>query len=388
MVNIDLLWYFCLPLVLAAVTIFVQHRIIPDITWLQSTGAALIGLAIGALILTGTFYAGKGAKTADTQVVNGEVLSKARTQGTYDEPYDCHCRTVTSGSGKNKTTTRKCETCYRDHYTVNWDCTSNIGEFSIKSEDWTSSAVYALPDPKRFEIITRGDPVSRTENYVNYIKAVPDTLIRPDAASLKEQFKAQIPEYPLEIYDHYHIDRVIPVGISVPNLAEWNAKLSDALKLLGPHKQANAVIVLTKSADTNYFYALQDAWINGKKNDIVLVIGAPNFPRKAAWARVMALTQDQIFQVKLRDDILALDTLTADAVISTLSHETLSTFKRKPMRDFKYLENEIDPPTWLMQLCAAAIVLSYIIFWIYLYRNQHAGAFGRFGHPRLRRSFR
>jgi hypothetical protein len=209
-------------------------------------------------------------------------------------------------------------------------------------------------------------------------------LFRPVAQSLKEKYEAQIPEYPDNVYDFYRVDRVLPIGVSVPNLREWNQKLSQALKTLGPAKQANAVIIITKSADPNYYYALQDAWVNGKKNDVVLVIGAPDFPAKATWVRVMAFTQDRIFQVKLRDDVLVLDSLSADAVIGALSSEISATFKRKHMHDFAYLDAEIDPPFWMMQLCLAALAASYIGFWIYVYRNRDAQAFGRFGHPRFR----
>lgn len=371
MINADLLWYLLVPVFLSAFTIFILHKCVPAITWIESIGAAVGGLLISALIISASFYAGKGSKTSDTQILNGEVLSKERVHGSYIESYQCNCHTVTSGSGNNASSHTECDTCYRNHYTVNWNCNANIGKFTIDSKDWTNTGVYFLPDPNRYIIINKGDPVSKRQNYTNYIKAVPETLFRPLESSLKQRFINQIPSYPIEIYDYYHIDRVFGVGVNIPSIKNWNAKLATALKKLGPQKQANVVIVITKTDDPSYFYALQDSWLGGKKNDIVVVIGSPEFPNKATWVNVMALSQDNIFQVKLRDDILALESLTADNVIDAISTETMSTFKRKRMRDFAYLDAEIDPPAWVMWTCMILDALTYVGFWIFVLINRN-----------------
>jgi hypothetical protein len=368
--SIMLLWLMCVPLVLSIASLFVAHRLANgQLSWGQLTLISAGAMLGSCLFLAMTFYLGKSAKTADTEVWNGQVTSKSRVHGTYIESYSCNCHQSCSGSGKNRSCSEHCDTCYRDHWTVNWSCESTLGHFHIDGADWTSPGVYNLPDPPRYTIIKQGDPVSETHNYTNYIKAVPDTLFRPAAASLKERFAKSIPQYPDQIYDLYHIDRVIPVGVNIPNLREWNNKLSDALKTLGPRKQANSVIVITNTNDPNYFYALQDAWLNGKKNDIVVVIGAPDFPHKPEWVRIMALTQHDIFQVKLRDDIMALDELTPDSVIGAIAGETESTFQRKRMRDFAYLDAEIDPPDWVMITALVFIILVYIGAWFMVWRN-------------------
>jgi hypothetical protein len=334
--------------------------------------APTIILVFGVLLTSLSFYLGQGLKTADTEIWNGEVTSTKRVHGSYVESYQCNCRSVTSGSGKNSSSTTQCDTCYRDHFTVSWLCYTNIDIFRIAHEDWDNRGVYRLPDPPRFTSIKPGDPVAKTNSYTNYIKAVPETLFRPAQSTLKAQFASQIPEYPINVYDIYKINRVLAVGVSIPDLPQWNEKLSEVLKKLGPRKQANAVIVITKSADPNYFYALQDAWQNGKKNDIVVVIGAPEFP-KPAWVNIMALTENNIFQVKLRDDILALENLTADTVIGTITKNANETFKRKRMRDFQYLENEIDPPTWTLVTNAAILIVGCLSYWFILWREYGVG---------------
>ena len=67
------------------------------------------GRTISAAIISATFYLGKGSKTSDTEVINGEVLSKARTEGSYVESYSCHCHNVCSGSGKNRSCSEQCD---------------------------------------------------------------------------------------------------------------------------------------------------------------------------------------------------------------------------------------------------------------------------------------
>lgn len=383
MINADLYWYFLIPLFLSTATIFILRKCVSNMTWLQCVGAAVGGVAISMIIISSCFFAGRGSKTHDTQVYNGEVLSKSRNHGHYVESYECNCYYTYDSKGN---ATRHCSTCYRGHYTVTWSCQSNIGSFTIKHLDELSRSVYKTPDPQRYTIIKKGDPVSRTGSYTNYIKAVPETLFRPAGESLRAQFKGLIPTYPIRIYDYYHLDRVVPVGVAVPNLREWNTKLHEALKKLGPQKQANVVIVLVNQPE-NYFYALQDAWLNGKKNDIVVVISTSKFPGKADWVNIMALTTENVFQVKLRDSLLALDTLTADSVIGTIERETYASFKRKSMKDFSYLEAEIDPPTWVMVTCVVFIVLAYIGFWIFMFMHRDGGSYNSYGMPRMRRRY-
>lgn len=366
-----------------------MFKLVPGIRWYQAFGAGVIGLLISSAIVTATFYLGKGGKTADIQIINGEVVGKTREHGHYLRSYECNCvyRNECSGSGNTRTCTsvRTCQTCYEDRYTVTWSCQSNIGTFTIEHLDESRRSVYDTKDPQRYTIIQKGDPVSKSNIYKNYIKAVPQSIFRPAQETLKQQYALYIPKYPANIYDIYRIDRVLTVGANVPNLKEWNDRVSDSVKTLGPLKQANVVIVLTTISDPNYFYALQDAWVNGKKNDIIVVIGAPEFPKKAAWVNIMTLSKDSLFQVKLRDKILSLQELTAADVVNAIHTETMQTYQRKSMKDFKYLDAEIDPPTWLMVLCIFINIIAYVVFWYQLFTHRSKSMYNRFGTPKFKR---
>lgn len=376
MFNTDLLWYLLVPLFLAVGTFLGLRRISVDLSLAQLVGFSLGGLLISSLLLAGAFYMGKGLKTSDTQVLNGQVTGKTREHGHYLRPYECNCtmQTTCSGTGANQScsTTRVCQTCYEDRYTVNWDCQSTIGSFRIDALDWSSRSVYDEPDPNRYTRIFNGEPVSRTNSYTNYIKAVPSSLFRPAQETLRTQFASMIPTYPDRIHDIYRINRVVGVGLSVPNAAQWNQALSEMLKTLGPSHQVNAVVVFAKTDDPNYFHALQDAWINGKKNDVVLVVGVDSLSQAPLWVDVMALTKNSLFQVKLADRIRGLNSLTPDTVVPALSETIHSDFQRRPMADFKYLEAEIDPPAWLMWLTVLSIIGAYAVFWVYVFRHPNA----------------
>lgn len=385
MINYAVMWYLLVPLALSILTVFIMRRYAKGVSLSQIIGASAIGLVIAALIITTCFFGGRASKTHDTQVLNGAVTGKTREHGFYLRPYDCNCRQVEScsGSGSNRSCSshQECDTCYEDRFTVDWDCQTTIGSFDIEHYDEGSRSVYNEPDPPRYSQIKIDDPVSRTQSYTNYIKAVPETLFRPAQKELLVQYAAQIPAYPDDIYDIYKIDRVIGIGVSIPDVAKWNLKVSEALRTLGNAKQANIVIVITSIKDPNYFYALQDAWVNGKKNDIVVVMSAPDFPAKARWVNIMALTKDNIFQVKLRDRLLALDVLTADTVVNEIAAETSATFARREMMEFKYLEAEIDPPFWVMMTCMILIFIAYFAFWVFTFQTRDSSSFGRYGTP-------
>lgn len=386
MVNISVFFYLVIPFLLSIISFYMFKRYVSGATFTQAIGSSIVGFFISVVLMFGAFYISRGMQTADTEIINGEVIDKTREHGHYLRSYECNCTTVTScggsGSGRSCSSQRVCQTCYEDRYTVTWECIANIGRVTIKHLDETSRSVYNTPDPKRYTDIVIGEPFAMENSYTNYIKAVPGSLFRPAQETLKQQYASKIPEYPGQVFDFYRINRTVPVGVNIPNIREWNDRISNALRVLGPKRQANVVVVVTNIADPNYFYALQDAWVNGRKNDIVLVIGAPEFPGKPAWVNVMALTQDSIFQIRLRDRIMSLDQLTAESVVNNIKEEALASFKRKEMEDFKYLEAEISPPTWVMVMLTILNIIAYGAFWFYMVTHLSSSTYNRYGVPR------
>ena len=148
------------------------------------------------------------------------------------------------------------------------------------------------------------------------------------------------------------------------------------LKTLGPLKQVNVVMVVTNITDPNYFYALQDAWINGKKNDVVIVVGAPEFPKRVSWVNIMTLSKRSLFEVSLRDELMRQQNWTPETILPLVDQQIRAHYERRPMADFAYLDAEIDPPLWMMNVALGVIVLAFgWFFWQTWQHHQRGEAF-------------
>jgi len=374
--NDTLLWMMGVPIGIGiALWYFTKDRF--DNAWV----AGAVNVVVGMMILAGVFYGSKGVATADTEIWSGQITAKARDHGTYEKPYDCLCRSVQScsGSGTSRpcSTTQKCETCYETRYTVSWNCKSTVGGFKIDSRDSTFRSVYNEPNPQRWSIINVGDPASKRASYTNYVQAVPESLFKPSAESLKAKFASLTPKYPDNVYDFYKLDRFLTPGYSTPDAPAWNADISNMLRELGPKKQVNVIVVVAKTSDPNYEYALRDAWEGANKNDVVLVIGSAEWP-KIDFVRVISWTKNELFKVQVRDAVQDLGTIQRGPIMTVLQEQISTNFVRRKMSEFKYLENEITPPTWLMISTIAALLLGGAGTYFFMTKNSRS----RFGSRR------
>ncbi len=345
MINDTLIWFLLLPIIGAiAIWWFTGHET-------ENLIPAGVYVLVSALAITLTFFIASSSATSDIEIWNGQVTAKSRLHGEYQKPYECRCRQVPdcTGTGKDRRcgTKRECDTCYEDRYTVTHKCDTTLGAFTIQHLDRSSRSVYNEPDPLRWVQINKGDPVSKTNTYTNYVQAVPESLFKPAGASLKQRFAGLVPAYPDKVYDHYKIDRFLTPGYSSPDATAWNAALSELVKERGPRKQVNTIVVVAKTADPDYVHALRDAWEGANKNDVVLVIGSAQWP-KIDFVEVISWTKKELFKVQLRDEVLALGSIQRQPVMDILARQIDTNFERRRMREFEYLQAEIDPPFWLL----------------------------------------
>lgn len=316
-------------------------------------------LALAGVVIVGlVFLASYGSAVHDTEIWNGQVTGKQRVHGHYLRPYSCNCRQVCSGSGQNRSCSTQCDTCYEDRYTVDWSCNTTIGKFTIEHLDKSSRSVYMSPDPQRYITTQTGDPVAKTSSYTNYIQAVPDTLFKPASKDLKQKFAQLIPAYPDKIYDIYKINRFVTPGFYFADTQLWNDHISEVLKTRGPTKQVNLIVVIAKTEDRNFVYALQDAWEGANKNDVVLVIGSAD-GKTISWVDVISWTKRELFKVQLRDEVFALKTIQREAVMDIVTKQIDANFERRRMREFTYLKNDIDPPMWLLTSTFVLLLIGY-----------------------------
>lgn len=339
-------------------------------------GACFIGLS---LIV---YFGGRAGKTMDIEVLNGEVVSKEQERVSCSHSYSCNCRSVTScsGSGKDRScsTSTQCDTCYEHSHDYDWNVRSNVGSVTIDRVD--RQGVFP---PPRWKAVMIGEPFAATHIHTNYVKAVPESLFHLTSNDTK--FASMIPAYPKNVYDYYRINRALTVGVNVPDLQEWSNDISNILRKLGPQKQANVITVFVKTDDPSYEYALKNAWLNAKKNDVVVVFGTTQYP-KIDFVRVISWTDAEIFKVKLRDSLQDMGQIDRPAMIKIINDLIISDFKRKQMADFKFLENEIDPPDWLIYTDIAIILLVSAIFAFDLVDRFNQIRYGRGSNKFYRRS--
>jgi len=333
---------FAIPLLLAAAS-FVWSK---GITW-QELAAQVAAQALVAAASVGIIYS---ANVGDNEVWNGVVRKKEREVVSCSHAYPCNCREECSGSGENRSCSTVCDTCYMHDFDVDWMVyTSNSESIEIDRVD-----LQGLDQPPRWTAVRIGEPTAVQHYYTNYIRGAPDTLFRHQG--LVEKYRSKIPNYPDNIYDDYRLNRVVRVG-GVQKLEGWDTALSELNARVGRVSQANVVIVLVRGLPNEYYYALEEAWLGGKKNDIVLVVGV-DYMLKPTWVSVMAWTTNELFKVKLRDDVLAMPTLEGPRLLSVIETDVLAGYKRKPMKDFEYLQASITPTTtqWTVSMLFGLLI--------------------------------
>lgn len=331
--------------------IFLHH----SINWLEFTLQILAGL----LVVLAVYSAGAYSATWDTEVWNGQVTEKRRDHGHYERSYSCNCRTTKIGN----TTSTTCDTCYEDRYTVDWYFNSTIGRISIDHKDSGSRRVYSSSDPTLYANASVGDHCAKDVSYTNYIKAAPDSIFH-NVGLINTDLAKKVPEYNF-VYDLYK--RNVVHTISIPrdqNIRTMEETLQEGIKTLGPKKQVNVNVVVTDTPNENFRYALEREWLGGKKNDVTVVFGAPKYP-EVAWVQVFTFGNsngNNLLVSKLRNDLLfAKDVYTLEQAPDIFARIILNDvdeyFERKSMKEFEYLKDEIEPPTWVIILC---ILLSFL----------------------------
>lgn len=343
-----------IPIILATITfIFGKHKV--------TIKEFLIQLAASAVVAGISMTIMYHQNTHDVEVWNGQITKKARVEVSCSHSYCCYYGQCCSGSGKNRSCHTCCKrTCYRHSYDVDWRVYTDINEvFEI---DRLSSQ--GLEEPPRWTAVKMGEPYSSKHSFENFIKASPDSLFRHDG--LVEKYKDKLPQYPQRIYDYHRLDRTVLVNHKVDNLKEWNTQLSEVNKIVGPRAEANVIIVIARDVESDYYQALKQHWISGKKNDIILVMGV-NSNNTLDWVEVMAWSQDKMFEVVLADHIRAVGKLDVKPIMTHIQQDTLKYFKRKPMSDYEYLKSAVTPSTtqWVVSMLIGLIVAAGLSFFMY-----------------------
>lgn len=355
--------FFLIPLIIALVGYWISKEISG-----KELAIIIAALAACAGISVAICYYGN---TTDVEAWNGVVTAKQRNTVSCSHSYQCNCYESCTGSGKDRSCSQVCSTCYEHNHDYDWDVYTSNGEtITIEREDRQG-----VNQPIRWTRVTIGEPTSVSHKFENFIKGAPGTLFRKTGQM--DRFKGSIPSYP-KVYDYYHLDRLIDPSGSVRDSRAWNEQLSQINAKLGHSKQVNAMVLVT-TQPREYYFALEQAWIGGKKNDAVLVVGVDS-EMKPIWTEVMAWVSDESFRINLKEEILNLPRLEREATLSVLEKHISLNFKRKPMHDFEYLKASIVPTTtqWIVSLLIGSMLAIGLTF---LFHNVDPFE-DRFSRPR------
>lgn len=355
-----------LPLVIPIIAkMAFKHKITLQEMFIQM-GAVCLPVAL----LVGLGYVGK---QWDTEIWNGKVTNKTRDHGHYERPYDCFCYRDSKGN-------EHCQTCYEDRYTVTWSGYTTVGNFTFQHYDRGSSSVYNEPDPKAYVDCKIGEPASIEHLFRNLVKAAPDSLFNKAV----DQTQYRVPGYP-RVRSFYKINRILNVDSKIP-LAQQKS-LNEALNVLliglGASKEVNVIVILTEIDDSMYRFAVENAWLGGKKNDVVVFLGLDD--DTYTWVDVMTFglnIGNETFHVQLRDQLLSHKTFDVEKIVGSVSSNVVQYYKRPKMASFEYLKDAIELPSWAIITSVVITVLGSIFLTWYFYVNDIGGYNG---HYRFRR---
>lgn len=379
------IWALCLiPLL---IPLCAKYFLSLDISWKEYAVQAVSGVLIVCMI----WAIGNMTANSDREILNGAVTGKeawkfscpTNTSNPCRNGYDCNCHEVCSTSTDSKGNQTKschteCDTCYEYRWEQNWYVNSNLqSRIEIDRVDEQGAL-----QPDRWSSVIKGDPVSITGSYKNWVKASSKSLFKEDPVA-DERFAKIIPEYPIEIYDYYRINRVLTPNVKLANISVWNEELSKVLSIRGPERQLNTVVVIVKGVDRSYANAVRRSWHGFKKNDAVLFIGLDG-QNRVAWGETMSWSKAEIFNVEARDYIqrytgTAITDIEPKLFFNGYS-QIAKSFVRRPMKEFEYLKGDIPPPNWLIWV-AAIFALAFSGGTSYIFHRNNpfdTTSFGRY----------
>ena len=316
----------------------------------------LVHEAIVVVILTSGFFIARCGAMTDTEIWNGRIARKWEESGSCCHSYRCNCHEVCNSEGES--CHESCDTCYEHISDDEWHAISTNNEI-VFSDNCNRPG--SAP-PSRWLQIVPGEPTAVEHWYQNYIKGNHDSIFRREGA--KARFKRFIPEYP-EVYDYYRANRFLAVGVAIPNLHALNQRLGEINGRLGAAKQVHIIVLVVPERDPMYLEGLREAWLGGKKNDFIVVIGAPEYPA-IAWAGAISWTRVEELKLAVRDRIMELETFQGERVLQIVHEEVRDKFIRRPMSDFEYLRYSVTPPEWASwMLFFLGVIIAVALQWYF-----------------------
>jgi len=326
-----------------------------------------IQIGVSAVSVLGLFaiFFTTSTDLSDTEVWNGYV-EKAEYYEEWTE------KTVTKDSkGKKRTS--------YTHHPAEWKLKTTAGALTIDRSVYRNYRARFGDEKKKYlhhsDQSSVGDgnmyyvkcnantrdllPASVSHRFVNYLRASDSIKKIQGSISGFKDFLMPYPEVHNGPYGQIEFNRVVEAGINLPS--NWKKTVNDLLNrelmTLGAAKQVNIIVYVAGTSDARFADALKESWIDGKKNDVIVILGVTKFP-EIKWARVMAWTKIEEFKISLRNDLLDLKTIADSKALTSLIVNDINRpgekggFVRTPMSELEYLIADISLPWWCQVLIA------------------------------------
>lgn len=325
------------------------------ITWKESA----IQMGIQAVLVLAVVVGSFSTNITDWKVISGHVTKKEQVKVSCEHSYSCRCRTVKSGDSY----TTRCDTCYRHHNDWDWRVYSNVGQVNIKRIDSRGKK-----EPPRWTEVKVNEPFSTVSSFRNYVRASSDTLFSVSEDNMK--FFKGVSPYPRQIYDYYKSVRVVSDGVPVDKGA-WNTRIAEIQRTVWPKKRANIIFYFTKETDPSYRYAVESAWKGAKINDVVVIIGASDYP-KVDWVDVITYGRNkgnELTSIMIKDKITEMGEIDIKMVNET-AKIILDKFDLITEKTFEYLKDSVKLSFGQMLFIVLIQIAAFVGLTIFFHKNE------------------
>lgn len=318
-------------------------------------------------------------KSYNNGSVNNFVYEEEWTELVHYTEQEC------SGSGKNQVC-RTVNKTRRDHHPDNYYINSSIGSFSIDREEYRNSVrdfgekttgfghfdQVSFGDGRTFESTpNKIVPVVKTYDSINYVYASKTNIIKSsELKDLERTYKNELYPYP-ELtnskYGNPTFNRVFNSNL-IPFAAAINEKLSVFASIYGAPKEVNPIIYVTTAPTREFAAAIKGFYKDAHKNDAILVVGIDQ-NKTVRWSSGIALTKSENFIVDSQHLVgYNLNDLNASLKLEQdFERLVLTTYKRTPMTEYKYLASDFELPLWFeLTIIFLNVIGSFFAFRFFL----------------------
>lgn len=319
----------------------------------------------GSVLLIGcAFLIARCGSLLDTEHWNGRITKKTKGDEHCCHSYRCNCQTCTTTDSKGNisTYTCNCQTCYMHSEDYWWKLKVSTGDTvsdSCESDD---------TDPKWWRNANVGDPATIPHSYQNYLKADPESLFTHNTAH--KEYLADVPADGIpEVYGRYQAKKVIERGVKAPK--GWDHELREINADLGSKKQVDLLVYLTKVKDPDYAWAVEEKWLYGPKNALIVVLGVPDH-KTISWVRVVTISRIEDLKVEVRDTLQG-KSLDDPNIMPFLRDVVKRKFHRTPMGEFEYLASAAAPSGWALALLYFLAIITSVGLTVLMHKEDVFG---------------